>query len=47
MLFLDCLMHGVLWGVWKERNRRLFKEKFSSYGEVIDSIVREVGSWLS
>lgn len=40
-------MHAVMWCVWKEMNRRLFEEKFNSKGEVIDSIMREVGSWLS
>lgn len=40
-------MHGVMWGVWKERNRRLFEEKVSSKSDLIDSIMREVISWLS
>lgn len=21
------LFHGILWGIWKERNQRIFKEK--------------------
>lgn len=44
-LFTDAVILGVMWGIWKERNKRIFenvkKEQF-----VLDSIVREVGSWL-
>lgn len=39
-------MHAVMWGVWKEITRRFFDEKFTSNGEVIDSIVRDMVSWL-
>lgn len=44
--FWDYLMHGVLWGIWRERNLRVFEDKFRSSSEVIDSIVREVGDWV-
>lgn len=39
-------MHGVIWGIWKERNLRLFESKAKSSNKVIDSIVREVGGWV-
>lgn len=34
-LFWDYLMHGIMWGVWKEGNKRLFEEVFKSKEEVI------------
>lgn len=45
-VFWDSLMHAVVWGVWKERNRQLFEEKCIPKEEVIDSIMREMGNWL-
>lgn len=39
-------MHGIMWGIWKEQNLRLFEGKSHLCGEVINSIVREVGGWV-
>lgn len=36
----------VLWGVSRERNRRVFEDQFRSSSEVVDSIMREVGDWV-
>lgn len=35
-----------MWGIWKERNKRIFEDNKKGYGEVIDYILCEVGSWL-
>lgn len=43
-LFWDSLLHGVIKGLWKERNKRLFEEKISSKGDVIDYIFIDVCS---
>lgn len=45
-MFWDNLLYAVMGGIWKERNRRVFEEKYNSREEVIDSIVRELGNWL-
>lgn len=34
------------WGIWKERDSRIFEEKGRNFHEVVDSIIREVGSCL-
>lgn len=44
--FWRCLCHAVIWNLWKERNLRIFENKHKPFKEVIDSIIREVGSWL-
>lgn len=41
-----CLIHAVVWGIWKERNLRIFEERCNCSNVVIYSIIREVGSWL-
>lgn len=46
-IYWECLLHGVLWGIWKERNRWIFEGKTNNNNEVIDFIVREVGNWTS
>lgn len=33
-------------GIWKETNSRIFEDKGRDCYEVVDSILREVGSWL-
>lgn len=40
------MVHGILWGIWKERNGRIFDEFNRGYREIVDSIIREVVSWL-
>lgn len=45
-MFIRALLHGVLWGIWKERNKRIFEDHKKNRLEVIDSILCEVGSWL-
>lgn len=45
-VFWECLMHGVMWAIWRERNFRLFKDKSSSPKEVIDMIVKDVSGWV-
>lgn len=25
--FLKATIHGIVWGIWKERNERIFKDK--------------------
>lgn len=44
--FWACLIHVVLWGIWRERNLRIFQGKSNCCNVVIDSIILEVGSWL-
>ena len=44
--FWRCLIHAVLWGIWRERNLGIFEGRSRSCNEVIDSIIQEVGSWL-
>lgn len=44
--FWGCLIHAIIWGIWKERNRRIFDGKINSWNEVIDGIIQEVGGWL-
>lgn len=44
--FWACLIHAVLWGIWKEKNLRIFEGRSKSSNGVIDSIIREVGSWI-
>lgn len=46
-VFWECLLHGVIWGIRKERNLRLFVDHSKPNSEVIDLILREVGGWLS
>lgn len=36
----------VFWNIWKERNQRVFEGKLQSRSEVLESIIREIGSWL-
>lgn len=33
-------------GIWRERNNIVFEGESRSCSEVVDSIIREVGSWL-
>lgn len=44
--FGDCLMHAIIWGIWRERNNRIFHAKVRSVEEVIEAIIRELGGWL-
>lgn len=46
-IFIHALLQGILWGLWKERNNRIFKDKERSVWRVIDSIIYEVASWVS
>lgn len=45
-IFCGCLIHAIIWGIWKKRNRRIFEGKSKSRTEVIDYIIREVGGWI-
>lgn len=45
-MFFLTLLHGIVWGIWKERNRIIFEDKKINLGKVIDAILSEVGSWL-
>lgn len=45
-LFWSYLFHGVIWGICKERNLRIFEGKKREAEDVIESIIREVGGWL-
>lgn len=45
-MFLEVILLGVVWGIWKERNRRVFKDKAKSVWAVIDSIVCESSYWV-
>lgn len=44
-LFIHTLLQGILWGLWKGRNKRIFEDK-RSWWMVIDSIICEVASWV-
>lgn len=44
--FWGCICHGIASNLWKERSRRIFDDSHKPLMEVIDSIIREVGSWL-
>lgn len=41
------IMHGTYWGIWKERNRRIFEGVKKSHLEVVESNLFEVASWFS
>lgn len=45
-LFWSCLVHGILWSIWKERNLRIFEGQSKVSCEVADSYKRS-GSWVS
>lgn len=45
-MLMGFFVHAVLWNLWKERNLRIFEDKHKPSNELIDLIVREVGSWL-
>lgn len=38
-MFWSCLIHAVLWNIWKERNMRIFEGKLKSKSEVMDMII--------
>lgn len=44
--FWACLIHAMIWNIWRERNSRIFKGKRKICNEVIESIIKELGSWL-
>lgn len=43
---MDAVVGGVIWGIWKERKRRIFEEAKMEYGSVTDTIISELGSWM-
>lgn len=43
---MGALAQGLMWGVWKERNRRIFEEMKREVWEIWDSILSEVGLWM-
>lgn len=45
-LFGECLIHAIIWGIWRERNNRIFNDKFKSFEKVIEAIIREIGGWM-
>lgn len=44
--FGECLLHAILWGIWRERNDIIFLGKARNCEEVIEAIIRELGCWL-
>lgn len=44
-MFIQALLHGVVWGIWKKRNKRILEDKNMEPWDVIDSILCEMGSW--
>ncbi|CAN1344297.1 Putative ribonuclease H protein At1g65750 [Linum perenne] len=44
---IKVLLHGVLWGLWGERNNRVFRDEESSPRAVIFRIAFMVGRWCS
>lgn len=45
-LFIRALEQGIVWGLWKERNMRVFEDKKQNMWAVIDYIICEVSSWM-
>lgn len=45
-LFAKTLGQGTVWGIWKERNRKVFEDKKRHICAVIESIICEVNSWM-
>lgn len=45
-LFLGVIAQGIMWGIWKERNKRIFEGVEKGVWEVRDAIIWEVGLWL-
>lgn len=43
-MILKALLHRIICGIWKERNRRVLEDKKREVREMIDSILCEVGS---
>lgn len=41
--FWDCIIHAIIWDIWKERYMRILEGKAISRNDVIDGIIREVG----
>lgn len=39
------MLHAIVWGIWKAKNNRIFLDKSKNIDEVIEAIIREVGSW--
>lgn len=46
-VFWMGILHGVCWGIWKERNKRIFEGVRKSPLEVAESILIEVTSWVT
>lgn len=45
-MFGECLVHAIVWGIWKEMNNRIFQNSSKNTEEVIEAIIRKVESWL-
>lgn len=45
-MFIHALLQGILWGLWKERKRRVFEDKRRNFWLAINSIICEVASWV-
>lgn len=43
-MFLKVILPVVVWGIWKERNRRVFSDQFRNVWVVIDLIIHEISS---
>ncbi|CAL1399881.1 unnamed protein product [Linum trigynum] len=44
--FASCILHAVWWGVWIERNQRIFEEKASCASVVAKKAARHSMEWL-
>lgn len=45
-VFFKNPSQGILWGIWKERNKRIFEGIRKWAMEVRDAILCEVGCWM-
>lgn len=45
-MFFKVIHLGVVWGIWRERNKRVFDDTKMSAWEVVGSIVYEIYSWV-
>lgn len=45
-MFPKVILTCVVWGIWKEINKRIFEDNERCERAVIDSIVYEISSWV-
>ena len=46
-VFWNCLVHAVLWCLWKERNKRIFEDLVSSKEELWEHVVFLASTWAA